>query len=251
MQTMTNNAARVAAQAKPCLKGRDNVPAPKANPTFRQVVVNGQGFLVPLGADPAFPSTAEAEDVFDQIALYGQDGYLLRRNTDTACPAAAKASQLALQAQDETESLRTVLSACRAVAAMAAVLSDPGAMISMEALGELLHLHNDAMATRIDSLEEMIEAASKGVADRPMGDTARSVAFDARDFVCHLRTAQLAFGAIACMVPSSTDTLSGEDLSAAISLVIDAMAARTVAMDEQLDALYAALARTTTTRGQP
>lgn len=212
MQTTTNNAARVAAQAKPCPNSDNNAPQPEGRAIFKQVVVDGQGYLVPLGAD-------------------------------AACPAAAKAAQLVLQAQDETESLRTVLRACQAVAVLAENISNPHSTISMEALGELLHLHSDAMDARLDSLGELIEVAFTALATNPVDDRARTLAFEARDFVQHMRQAQLALGAVACMVPSSTDTLSGEDLGAALRLVIDAMATRAGTMDEQLDALHAELTR--------
>ena len=212
MQTTTNNAARAAAQAKPCQNSPDSAQQPENRAIFDHVVVRGRG-------------------------------YLLRRGAGAACPSAAKAAQLVLQAQDETESLRTVLRACQAVAALAGDISNPHATISMEALGELLHLHSDAMDARIDSLGELIEAAFDAVACNQVGDLARTLAFDARDFVGHIRQAQLAFGAVACMVPCATDTLAGEDLSAALCLVIDALAARTVAMDDQLDALHAVLTR--------
>ena len=80
MQTTTKNAARAAAQAKPCQNSDDNAPQPEGRAIFKQVVIDGQGYLVPLGAS-------------------------------SACPVAAKVSPLVLQAQDETESLRTVLRA--------------------------------------------------------------------------------------------------------------------------------------------
>ena len=212
MQTTTKNAARAAAQAKPCQNSDDNASQPEGRAIFKQVVIDGRGYLVPLGAS-------------------------------TACPASTKTAQLVLQAQDETESLRTVLRACQAVAALAENTSNPHSTISMEALGELLHLHSDAMDARLDSLGELIEAAFTALATNPVDARARTLAFDARDFVQHMRQAQLALGAVACMVPSSTDTLSGEDLGAALRLVIDAMATRAGTMDEQLDALHAELTR--------
>ena len=99
MYTTTHNTAHQAVQAKPCQNCRDNFPLP------------------------------EAEDVFDQHVVHG---YLVRRSACTACANTAKPClvkeapkpqglptlpQLVLEAQDFTESLRTVLRAapCRIV----------------------------------------------------------------------------------------------------------------------------------------
>ena len=223
MNTTTHNAAREAVQAKPCQNCRDNFPLP------------------------------EAEDVFDQHVVHG---YLVRRSACTACPNTAKPClvkeapepqglptlpQLVLEAQDFTESLRTVLRACHAVAELAAGVTQPHSIVTMEGLGELLHLHNDAMDQRLDALGTLLDALRNDTTASHPGDRARKLAMDATDQHHHMRQAQLAFEAVADMVPCAADTLTGENLGAALRLLADAMAERTAAMDAMLDALYAAL----------
>ena len=230
MHTTTHNAAPEAVQAKPCQNCRDNFPLP------------------------------EAEDVFDQHVVHG---YLVRRSACTACPNTAKpclvkeapkpqgqptVSQLVLQTQDETESLRTVLRACHAVADLAAGVTQPHSIVNMEGLGELLHLHSDGMGQRLDAIGAHIDAVRTATSARATGDRARSLALDATDQHHHIRQAHLAFEAVAAMVPYAADTLTGEGLSAAIHLLADALAERTAALDNQLDALHAALTTSTVQR---
>lgn len=235
MHTTTHNAAPKAVQAKPCQNCRDNFPLP------------------------------EAEDVFDQHVVHG---YLVRRGACTACPAAdkpcmAKAQphpqqepqpqshpeqptppnlpNLVLQAQDCTESLRTVLRACHAVASLAAGATHLHSTASMDGLGELLHMHSDAMDQRLDAIDALIETARTALVTRHHGDRARSLAMDACDQSHHMRQAQFAFAAVADMVPYAADTLSGENLAAALRVLADAMQERTAGLDDMLDALHAAL----------
>lgn len=231
MHTTTHNAADKAVQAKPCQNCRDNFPLP------------------------------EAKDFFDQQVVLG---YVRRRSACTACPAAekpcmAKASQqapqpqqptppnlpsLVLQVQDCTESLRTVLRACYAVAELAAGATHPHSVVTTEGLGELLHLHSDAMEQRLDAIGTLMDTLRNTTTAHQPGDRARRLAMDATDQHHHMRQAQLAFEAMAAMVPHSTNTLTGENLSAALHLLADALAERTAAMDAMLDALYAALTQT-------
>ncbi|MBU1354602.1 MAG: hypothetical protein KKB95_22280 [Gammaproteobacteria bacterium] len=238
MHTTTHNAAPKAVQAKPCQKCRDNFPLP------------------------------EAEAVFDQHVVHG---YLVRRGATTACPAAdkpcmTKAPQhpqqapkptppnlpnLVLQAQDCTESLRTVLRACHAVASLAAGATHLHSTASMDGLGELLHLHSDAMEQRLDSIGTLIDTLRTAIGARPTGDRARHLAMDASDQHTHMRQAQLAFAAVADMVPCAADSLTGENLGAALRLLADAMAERTAAMDDMLDALHAVLTTAPAQQGQP
>lgn len=229
MHTTTHNAAHKAVQAKPCQNCRDNFPLP------------------------------EAQDVFDQHVVHG---YLVRRSACTACPNTAKPClvkeapkpqglptlpQLVLEAQDFTESLRTVLRACHAIAALAAGVTNPHATVSMDGLGELLHLHSDAMEQRLDAIGALMDTVRKTTGARHTGDRARHLAMDATDQHHHMRQAQLAFAAVADMVPCAADTLTGENLAAALRLLADAMAERTAAMDDMLDALHAVLVQ----EGQP
>ncbi|AYM97954.1 hypothetical protein EAG14_19835 [Acidovorax sp. 1608163] len=233
MHTTTQNAAHKAVQAKPCQNCRDNFPLP------------------------------EAKDVFDQHVVHG---YLVRRSACTACPGAAKPClvkeapqpqglptlpQLVLEAQDFTESLRTVLRACHAIASLAAGASRPQAVINMDGLGELLHLHSDAMEQRLEAIGQRIDAVRKATGPRDTSDRARHLAIDASDQHTHMCQAQLAFEAVADMVPSAANTLTGENLAAALRLLADAMAERTAAMDEMLDALHAALTEAPLHKGSP
>jgi hypothetical protein len=229
MHTTTHNAAPEAVPAKPCQNCRDNFPLP------------------------------EAQDVFDQHVVHG---YLVRRSACTACPNAAKPClvkeapqpqglptlpQLVLEAQDFTESLRTVLRACHAIAALAAGATNPHATVSMDGLGELLHLHSGAMEQRLDAIGVRIDALRTATGIRHTDDRARHLAMDATDQHTHMRQAQLAFEAVADMAPCAADTLTGENLAAALRVLADAMAERTAAMDDMLDALHAVLVQ----EGQP
>lgn len=155
--------------------------------------------------------------------------------------------QLVLQAQDFTESLRTVLRACHAIASLAAGATNPHATVSMDGLGELLHLHSDAMEQRLGAIGKLIDTVRTAASARQTGDRARHLAMDATDQHHHMRQAQLAFAAVADMVPCAANTLTGENLAAALRLLADAMAERTAAMDDMLDALHAVLVQ----EGQP
>lgn len=229
MHTTTHNAAKQAVQAKPCQNCRDNFPLP------------------------------EAQDVFDQHVVHG---YLVRRSACTACPNTAKPClvkeapepqglptlpQLVLEAQDFTESLRTVLRACHAIAALAAGATNPHATVNMDGLGELLHLHSDAMEQRLDAIGVRLDAVRTATSARDTSDRARHLAMDASDQHTHMCQAQLAFEAVADMAPCAADTLTGENLAAALRVLADAMAERTAAMDDMLDALHAVLVQ----EGQP
>lgn len=164
-----------------------------------------------------------------------------------AAPEAAQAElclpQLVLEAQDFTESLRTVLRACHAIAALAAGVTNPHATVSMDGLGELLHLHSDAMEQRLDAIGVRLDALRTATGVRHTDDRARHLAMDASDQHTHMCQAQLAFEAVADMAPCAADTLTGENLAAALRLLADAMAERTAAMDDMLDALHAVLVR--------
>lgn len=149
--------------------------------------------------------------------------------------------QLVLEAQDFTESLRTVLRACHAIASLAAGVTNPHATVNMDGLGELLHLHSDAMEQRLDAIGVRIDAVRTATGARDTGDRARHLAMDASDQHTHMCQAQLAFEAVADMAPCASDTLTGENLAAALRLLADAMAERTAAMDDMLDALHAVL----------
>lgn len=227
MHTTTHNTAPEAVQAKPCQNCRDNFPLPEPKDHFdRQVVAD----------------------------------YTARRSACTACPGAQKPClvgmatpvqplvpdvvQRVLQAFDATESLRTVLRACQAVAALAECVNSPRAAVCMESLGELLHLQGAAMAQRLDTLDGLIDTTRAELATRPTGDRAMHFVLDASDHAVHLRQAQLAFVAVASMVPFATDSLSGENLSAALHVLIDALNERATGLDDQLGELHAALVPT-------
>ncbi|KRA09795.1 hypothetical protein [Acidovorax sp. Root568] len=155
--------------------------------------------------------------------------------------------QLVLEAQDFTESLRTVLRACHAVASLAAGVTNPHATVNMDGLGELLHLHSDVMEQRLDAIGVRLDAVRTATGGRDTSDRARHLAMDASDQHTHMCQAQLAFEAVADMAPCAADTLTGENLAAALRLLADAMAERTAAMDDMLDALHAVLVQ----EGQP
>lgn len=169
----------------------------------------------------------------------------MHATTHNAAREAAQAepclAQYVLQCQDITESLRTVLRACHAAASLAAGASNPGATVGMEALGELLHLHGEAMELRLCALQALADTIRSALASREAGDRGRSLALDAEDQLAAMRQVQLAWQAVACMVPYAADTLTGENLAAALRLMADAMHGRTAAMDDMLDTLHAVL----------
>ena len=169
----------------------------------------------------------------------------MHATTHNAAREAAQAepclAQHVLQCQDHTESLRTVLRACHAVASLAAGASNPGAAVGMDGLGELLHLHSEAMEQRLDAIHTLIETIRTALIRRPERGQAISLTLNASDQLADMRQVQLAWQAVACMVPYAADTLTGENLAAALRLMADAMHGRTAAMDDMLDALHAAL----------
>lgn len=171
----------------------------------------------------------------------------MHTTTHNAAHPAAQAelclSQLVLEAQDFTESLRTVLRACHAIASLAAGATNPHATVNMDGLGELLHLHSDAMEQRLDAIGVRIDALRTATGIRHTDDRARHLAMDATDQHTHMCQAQLAFEAVADMAPCAADALTGENLAAALRLLADAMAERTAAMDDMLDALHAVLVK--------
>lgn len=177
----------------------------------------------------------------------------MHATTHNAAREAAQAepclAQHVLQCQDHTESLRTVLRACHAVASLAAGASNPGAAVGMDGLGELLHLHSEAMEQRLDAIHTLIETIRATLARRPERGQDISLALDACDQLAILRQVQLAWQAVACMVPYAADTLTGENLAAALRLMADAMHGRAAAMDDMLDALHAALTATPVQEG--
>ena len=229
MHTTTHNAAREAVQAKPCQNCRDNFPLPEAEGVFDQHVVHG--YLVRRSACTAYPNTAKPCLVKEAPEPQGLPTL----------------PQLVLEAQDYTESLRTVLRACHAIAALAAGVTNPHATVNMDGLGELLHLHSDAMEQRLDAIGVRLDAVRTATGARDTSDRARHLAMDASDQHTHMCQAQLAFEAVADMAPCAADTLTGENLAAALRLLADAMAERTAAMDDMLDALHAVLVQ----EGQP
>lgn len=169
----------------------------------------------------------------------------MQTTTHNAAREAAQAepclSQLALQAQDHTESLRTVLRACHAAAVLALSVPNLHATVRMEGLGELLHLHCEAMEQCLDAIHALIETTRTALHSRPAGDPARSLVLEASDQLAHMRQVQLAQEAVASMLPYAVDTLAGENLAAALRLLADAMQERAATMDDLLDALHAAL----------
>jgi len=175
----------------------------------------------------------------------------MHTTTHNTAPEAVQAEpclpQLVLEAQDFTESLRTVLRACHAIASLAAGVTNPHATVNMDGLGELLHLHSDAMEQCLDAIGQRIDAVRKAPGLRDTSDRARHLALDASDQHTHMCQAQLAFEAVADMAPCAADTLTGENLAVALRLLADAMAERTAAMDDTLDALHAVLVQ----EGQP
>jgi len=242
MNMTTHNAAREVAQAEPCPKSPQACNGCRDNFYLHEL---------------HYPDALHALDVFDGPAVRGQ---IDRRRACTACPDAAKPCLqarpadtapapaptmpvLVLQAQDHTESLRTVLRACHAVASLAAGASNPGATVGMDGLGELLHLHSEAMEQRLDAIHNLTETIRATLVRRPERGQAISLVLNASDQLENMRQVQLAWQAIACMVPYAADTLTGENLGAALRLLADAMQERIAAMDDKFDALHAALAQ--------
>ncbi|GKS83812.1 hypothetical protein AVMA1855_06690 [Acidovorax sp. SUPP1855] len=223
MQTITHNAAHQAVQAKPCQNCRDNFPLP------------------------------EPKDFFDQRVV---TGYIERRTACSACPAAVKPClpaspaadlapvvQLVLQCQDDTESIRTVLRAYRGVETLIGH-SDLSASPSGDELAELLRTFTMAIDARLVNLDNKLTAANTALREREQQGRidahAPHLAFEAVDQLGHLRFGRDAFAAMHSLVPYA-EHAEAEDLSAALHILGESMAARLQIMDDQLDALHAAL----------
>ena len=221
MQTITYNAAALAAQAEPCLNCPERFALPEAKTCFDKPVVAAcierrtAGNTCPAGFKPCLP------------------------------PAAANGlSRQVLQCQDDTESIRTVLRACRGVGALLAHTSDIRANLSGDELAELLRTFTTAMDARLVNLDRKLIAANKVLREREKAGTvsarAPHLAFEAVDQLGHLRFGRDAFAAMHSLAPYA-EHAEADDLSAALHILGENMAARLQIMDDQLDALHAAV----------
>ncbi|WP_326538609.1 hypothetical protein [Pseudorhodoferax sp.] len=150
------------------------------------------------------------------------------------------AAELVLQAEDDTEGLRTVVRAYRAVQAMVGYTDHPHALVTGDDLAALLGTLNDAMSARLTAMGTKVDTVRAAVRRTPMDGQAVRLAADASDQAESLGTVRDAYGAVQHLAPYA-EHASGAGLSAALQLLNDAMCERLATMDEQLDALHAAL----------
>lgn len=168
--------------------------------------------------------------------------------THNAAALAAQAepclSHTVLQCQDDTESIRTVLRAYRGLGALLAHSSDIRANLSGDELAELLRSFTTAMDVRLVHLDRKLNATNKALRERETAGTvsarALHLAFEAVDQLGHLRFGRDAFAAMHSLAPYA-EHAEADDLSAALHILGENMAARLQIMDDQLDALHAAV----------
>lgn len=222
MQTITQNAAPQAVQAKPCQSCPDNFALP------------------------------EPKDCFDQRVV---DSYIERRTACNACPAAIKPcmatpvsldlSHHVLRCQDDTESIRTVLRAYRGVETLIG-RSDLASNVSGDELSELLRTFTTAIDARLVNLTGKLNSVNTALRQRESAGAidahAPHLAFEAVDQLGHLNFGRDAFAAMHSLARYA-EHAEGEDLSAALHILGEGMAARLQIMDDQLDALHAALVK--------
>jgi hypothetical protein len=150
------------------------------------------------------------------------------------------AAHLVLQAEDDTEGLRTVVRAYRAVQDLVGYTNHPHALVTGDDLCALLGTLNDAMSARLAAVVTKVDAVRAAVRRTPMGGQAERLAADASDQTESLGTVRDAYCAMQHLAPYA-EHASGAGLSAALQLLNDAMCERLATMDAQLDALHAAL----------
>lgn len=150
------------------------------------------------------------------------------------------AAELVLQAEDDTEALRTVVRAYRAVQSMIGYTDHPHALVTGDDLSALLCTLNDAMTARLAALVAKVDTVRAALRRTPLDGQAVRLAADASDQAESLGTVRDAFVAVQDLAPWSEHT-QGTGLSAALQLLTDAMSERLATMDDQLDALHAAL----------
>lgn len=168
--------------------------------------------------------------------------------THNAAALAAQAepclSHTVLQCQDDTESIRTVLRAYRGVGALLAHSSDIRTNLSGDELAELLRTFTTAMDARLVNLDSKVNTVNKALREREQAGTvsaqAPHLAFEAVDQLGHLRFGRDAFAAMHSLAPYA-EHAEADDLSAALHILGENMAARLQIMDDQLDALHAAV----------
>jgi len=149
-------------------------------------------------------------------------------------------AQLVLQAEDDTEALRTVLRAYRAIETLMAYATHPHAAVSGDELAALLLVHNRAMDIRLHALAAKIETVHTTLRACASDGPAAPLALQAIDHLENLRGVREAYGALQSLVPYAEHT-TGDDLSAALQMLNEAMTEHTAQMDDKLDALHAAL----------
>lgn len=168
--------------------------------------------------------------------------------THNAAAPAAQAkpclSHTVLQCQDDTESIRTVLRAYRGVGALLARSSDITTNLSGDELSELLRTFTTAMDARLVNLDSKVNTVNKALREREqagtIGANAPHLAFETVDQLGHLRFGRDAFAAMHSLAPYA-EHAEPDDLSAALHILGENMAARLQIMDDQLDALHAAV----------
>lgn len=153
-------------------------------------------------------------------------------------------SHTVLQCQDDTESIRTVLRAYRGVGNLLAHSNDLTSTLSSDELAELLRSFTTAMDARLLNLTSKLRSTDGALRElrgrRGIDAHAPHLAFEALDQVVHLNFGRDAFAAMHSLAPYAEHAEPG-DLSAALQILGENMAARLQIMDDQLDGLHAAL----------
>lgn len=251
MPTTLQNAARKAVQAKPCPK------SPQACNGCRD------NFYLP---ELHHPDALHVLDVFDGPAVRGQ---IDRRRACMACPDAAKpclqaqpadaapaapapapaptVAALVLQAQDDTESVRSALHSIAAVADM--LQHEPAAWLEDD-LQALLHVLNDTLRARLQELDKQVASVRARLPQRPIprdcfssavaAGKHKHLAFEAADLVENLRRDATAFTALRDLAQHARSATLAY-LATTLRLIVNYQAAQLHQLDEKLDELHAAL----------
>ena len=251
MPTTLQNAAREAVQAKPCQNFPQTCNGCRDN--FYLPELHNQDALAAL-------------DVFDARAVQGQ---IDRRRACTARPAAHKpclppprpaavapatapapeptVPALVLQAQDDTEAVRTTL---HSINAMADMLASGPAVWLEDDLQTLLAVLHDTLQSRLLGLATQLDTVRQRLPLRPVprgclssalaSDQHKRLALEACDQAESLCRDSAAFAALRDLAQHAHSTASAH-LATTLHLIADHQAAQLKQLDDTLDELHAAL----------
>lgn len=144
---------------------------------------------------------------------------------------------MALAAYDETESLLATLRACETVAELVEAAGKRSSGANKEAIGELLHLHADALERRIAFISTTRQAIAQRIPQHLPGDSRASAAdYNAAVHIDDFTQALRALESVALLVPL-LDGIHGDGLGETVRVVVGAMQEQADAMLRAFDEL--------------